>query len=160
MMLRTSLVTFAAAAALLACADEDLRPQRVERPQATRVQLTPVPPGVRVPGALPTFYRIEVRDGDTVEVLAARFGVRPDSIRWNNPSLEAGEPSRGMLLAIPLKDGILHELRPMETLAAIAARYGVPMAAIVDEPSNGLSTGSPLPGGGTVLVPGGRPPVP
>ncbi|MFN8639040.1 MAG: LysM peptidoglycan-binding domain-containing protein [Dehalococcoidia bacterium] len=144
-------------AVILGCTGEERVASTTVPTAITRIQLSP---RARQQGAQPIFYRYEVKDGDTVDVLAARFDVRPEYIRWNNPGLETGEPSRGTLLVIPSRNGLVHELRLGETLSEIADRYGVSLDVILAEPSSGLVAGAPAPTGGTLLIPGGRPPAP
>jgi spore germination protein len=104
------------------------------------------------------FYRVQVGEGETVDVIARRFGVRRESVIWNNEATVGdGEPLKGSLLAIPSVDGIIHEIRPGETLAEIASRFGVEVQAIIDFPSNAINSPTAVPSG-TILVPGGRKP--
>lgn len=125
-------------------------------PTSTRVAVTPSIAPAR--GILPIFYRVEVREGDTVEVVARRFGLRPEYAIWNNEgALRDGELVEGALIQIPSVDGIIHHVRLGETLAEIAALYGVDVQAILDFPANAISSPTAVPSG-TILVPGGRKP--
>lgn len=157
------------ALAIVGCADE-APPVGVPRPVQYVEWLTPssTPTGLRVQASqtsvrpveqVPLFFRIEVREGETVESIARRFGLRPESIRWNNEAaLVSGEPPRGTLLDIPSVDGVLHRVRPGETLSEISAHYGVSVDAITAFPPNGLGSPPGPRNDGLILVPGGRPP--
>jgi LysM repeat protein len=115
--------------------------------------------GQQVRGATPVFYRYEVREGDTVDAIAQRFGIRPETVRWNNEGVLLGpELARGTLLDLPSLDGIIHRVRAGETVEEIATRYGVSAAAIRDLPANGIAATSGLAEGAVILVPGGRRP--
>jgi LysM repeat protein len=160
-----------------ACADEDLESAKADAPRSitvsgiganapsvkgtsvtassTRVNLSPRQPG---PDALPMFYRMQVRPGDTVASVAERFGLRPEYVIWNNESaLRDGELIEGAILDIPSANGILHRPQPGETLADIAARYGVEERVILDFPANASIAAAPT-AGTTILVPDARRP--
>lgn len=125
--------------------------------QTTRVSLTPSSRPARS-AQPPVFYRVQVREGDTVGSVARTYGIRAEYVVWNNEdALQNGELVEGALLAIPSVEGIIHTVRLGETLAEIATRYGVEVQAIIDFPSNGISSPTAVPGS-TILVPGGRKP--
>ena len=106
----------------------------------------------------PVFRRYEARAGDTVASVAGELGLRPESVIWNNEGVESPdqELDAGRELRIPGRDGILHEVRPGETLTSIADRYGADVGNIVSFPANGLADPNLLRVGSTILVPGGR----
>ena len=149
-----------------ACADEDLTGVRTDDPRditvsgiganaptTTIVRLTP---STRPPrgGSLPVFYRMQVQAGNTVAIIAQRFGVRAEYITWNNEGvLRDGELVEGTRLAIPSANGILHEVQPGETLSEIATRYGVDLQAILDHPANASIGSTSLPATTVILVP-------
>lgn len=154
---------------IVGCADED-PPELLPRPLQYVEWLTPSPtsgalrvpasgPAVRPSEQVPIFFRIEVREGDTIESIALRFGLQPESIRWNNEAqLAGGELRPGTLLEIPPVDGVLHGIRLGETLSEIAARYGVPVDVITSFPPNGFGSPPGPRSDGVILVLGGRPP--
>ena len=77
---------------------------------------------------------------------------------WNNDGRRVPRSGarRGTELRIPGRDGVLHEVRPGETLTSIADRYGADVGNIVSFPANGLADPNLLQVGSTILVPGGR----
>ncbi len=102
-----------------------------------------------------------VRPGDTVLGIAARFHLAPETIQWANPSLESNPDLLrvGDRLVILPVDGVLHVVRPGDTLSSIAAKYKVPMEAIASYPLNKMeSINTPLSVGQQLVVPGGQKP--
>jgi len=65
------------------------------------------------------------RRGDTLERLAERFGTDVDSIRSSNRIAVAGLVRPGAELVIANKKGVLHRVKPGETVAMIAQRFKV-----------------------------------
>lgn len=60
--------------------------------------------------------------GDTVDKLAAQFGVSGDTIRWaNNLTSDALEP--GKVLQIPSANGVVYTVKEGDTPASIAEHY-------------------------------------
>ena len=99
-----------------------------------------------------------VASGDTVLGIAERFGLKPESIQWANPSLEANPDVLriGDQLQILPIDGALHTVQVGDTLSSIAAKYKVGMADIIQYSPNGLvDTSSSLSVGTPLIVPGG-----
>ncbi|MYD65821.1 MAG: LysM peptidoglycan-binding domain-containing protein [Chloroflexi bacterium] len=106
-----------------------------------------------------------VQAGDTALSIAAEFGIAVESVVWNNETVTGptDEIDAGELVRVPGADGIIHEVRPGETLAVIANTYDANVGAIVNFRSNGLSDPNLLQVGAVLLVPGGRiesPPAP
>ena len=96
--------------------------------------------------------------GDTVEDLAAKFGLDPLYIRVNNLDLcldRAIRPGESMI--IPQGNGLLHEVRYGETLADIAIRYNVAVADI--ETANQLQALEEISEGRLLFVPNAKPPA-
>lgn len=102
-------------------------------------------------------YRIQ--PGDTLEKIAARFGISQDTIVWNNDGIYVNRLLPGDTLTILPEDGILHRTRQEETIQAIADKYKVSPFRIVDSEFNPLlRNASPmtlLPPGIDVMVVGG-----
>lgn len=106
-----------------------------------------------------TYYRVKA--GDTVLAIAAKFGLQPETIMWSNSNIEQN-PDRlsiGDELRILPVDGVLHVVKPGETLSDLADQYKVKMDAIVSYAGNGLADASaPLPIGKEIVIPGGTKP--
>jgi LysM repeat protein len=83
-----------------------------------------------------------VQTGDTVYGIAAKFGLRPDTVLWANSSasdnpdwLQVGQE----LLILPV-DGVYHQVTPGDTVDSIATAYKVAPKTILTYPLNELSS--------------------
>ena len=98
-----------------------------------------------------------VRQGDTLYDIAAQFDLAPETIVWSNREGLMDAPwliQPGVELFILPVDGVYHTVRAGETLANIAAEYGVETADLYNE-WNDLEE-EELPHEGQLLVvPGG-----
>lgn len=99
-----------------------------------------------------------VVEGDTVSGIAIRFGLDIETLRWSNPGL-ARNPDRlypgDRLIILPVR-GAYHTVKPGETLAQIARRYGVAEEDIIHYPLNDLHSPYDLVPGQALIIPGGR----
>lgn len=86
------------------------------------------------------FQRHLVSDLDTPNSIAEQYGISADTLIGGNPNInrESHLLQTGFELIILPVDGVLHEVRPGETLASIADLYGVTPEAIINFPSNNL----------------------
>lgn len=110
--------------------------------------------------------RYAVKPGDNVSVIAARFGVTPDSVIWANTALENNPDALtvGQELLVPPVSGVLHQVAKGETITSIAARFKADPAAIFNDPFNQTihdfrSSPPILVTGAFVMVPGGSKPI-
>jgi murein DD-endopeptidase MepM/ murein hydrolase activator NlpD len=103
-----------------------------------------------------TYYTVKA--GDTVLAIAERFGLQPETLMWSNSIIEQN-PDRlsiGDALRILPVDGVIHVVKPGETLSDLADEYGVEMQKIVEYTANGLATtADTLSIGRELVVPGG-----
>jgi murein DD-endopeptidase MepM/ murein hydrolase activator NlpD len=74
----------------------------------------------------------EVQPGDTVQGIAAIYGLKPETIMWSNPAIEdlpdllrIGQE----VVVLPI-DGVYHEVKAGDSLASIVAKYKVEVNAI------------------------------
>ena len=102
--------------------------------------------------AEPFEYIVEA--GDTVPVLATRFGISPTTLLWANDIENPRELVAGSTLTILPISGVMHTVKEGETLQSIARRYGVPADRIAMQ--NELDTESFVAAGLELIVPGGR----
>ncbi len=104
-----------------------------------------------------------VQAGDNVSKIAAKFGLRPETILWSNPELETWPDYIviGQELFLPPLDGAYHEVKAGETLDSIAKRYSVDPLVIIESELNVLTEPYNLQVGQRLMIPGGtRPLVP
>ncbi len=99
-----------------------------------------------------------VQAGDTLWSIAAHFGLDVDTLRWSNPEV-ARNPDmlhQGQALVILPVRGAYVTVQPGDTLAGLAARWGVAPEDISNYPLNNLRPGEePLPGT-KLVIPHGR----
>ena len=119
-------------------------------------------PATPVPTPPPSVYIIyTVEDGDTVDSLAARYGISPDSVVWNNLDLEnANMLTLGQFMRIPMSDGIIYEIRMGDTLSDVAARFGVDVQSITSFAGNRLANADGIAENQIVFIPNGSMPPP
>ena len=91
------------------------------------------------------------KDGDTVQSLAAKFGVSEDSIRWAN-NLTSDNVGGGKQLVIPGTTGVVYTVKAGDDLGALASKYQADKDRIVtynDLEFTGLKSGT------RIVLPGG-----
>lgn len=84
-------------------------------------------------------FQYTVREGDTLSIIAERFGVSLDTIIWENNLKSAKDIKVGQNLRILPTTGILHKVKPGETIYSIAKKYQANAQAIVDWPYNSFA---------------------
>ncbi|HSE61564.1 MAG TPA: CHAP domain-containing protein, partial [Candidatus Saccharimonadales bacterium] len=91
------------------------------------------------------------KDGDTVQSLAAKFGVSEDSIRWAN-NLTSDAIGGGKSVVIPGTTGVVYTVKGGDDLGALASKYQADKDRIItynDLELTGLKVGS------RIVIPGG-----
>ena len=84
-----------------------------------------------------------VVEGDTMESIAAKYGISTDQIRWSN-GLKGTGVTVGDTLYVPSSSGIVYTVKSADTLESIAEKYGSNVAEIVaanDLEVSGISEG-------------------
>lgn len=117
---------------------------------AATTEPTPPPPP-------PSVYIIyTVQDGDTVDGLAARYGIAPLSILWNNLDIESADSLLpGQCLRVPMSDGIIYNIGLGDTLSDIADRFGVDVQAMISFSGNNLKSADSIAENQVVFIPNG-----
>lgn len=95
-----------------------------------------------------------VQPGDTIGVVAERFGVSVNTILWENNLTERSTIRPGDTLRILPLSGVTHKVKRGETLARIAQLYGVTAEAIITE--NDLIDDDALQINDELVIPGGK----
>jgi LysM repeat protein len=117
---------------------------------------------VAIPVSAPVSHNAigyEVKDGETLKDLGARFNVSTDSIRWSNySSLKnmSRDVSKGMKIMIPPVDGVVVTAQQGDTPLGLANTYHVAPSAIVDFNYLRASEQDPIPAGSVIVIPGGK----
>ncbi len=131
---------------------------------------TPLQPGFLVLApvphtTIPERPRLEiitytVQSGDSVFVIAQRFGISPQTIMWANGKLEDNPDLLriGQELLILPTSGVYHVVAQGDTLESIAKKYKVDVAAITGYEVNHLQPPYELTEGQGLIVPGGEKP--
>lgn len=94
-----------------------------------------------------------IRNGDTLDRIAKRFGLRQDTIISLNNLRSQASIRPGVQLRIPNIDGVNHRVRSGESLSSISRSYGIDMTAVVD--ANDLAS-STISSGQTLFIPKAR----
>ena len=71
-----------------------------------------------------------VGEGENIDVIAAKYGVSADQIRWSN-GLKTSDVAVGTVLRIPSSPGIIYTVRAGDTAESIAAKYGSSATEII-----------------------------
>ena len=85
-----------------------------------------------------------VVEGDTMDSIAAKYGITADQIRWSN-NLKTKDISPGNVLLIPSVPGIVYTVKSGDTIESIAAKYGSSATEIIalnDLEVSGISEGA------------------
>ena len=84
-----------------------------------------------------------VKDGESMDAIASRYGLTTDQIRWSN-KLKTTDISGGDVLYLPSKAGIVYTVKDDDTIEGIADKYGSSVAEIItlnDLEVSGISDG-------------------
>jgi flagellum-specific peptidoglycan hydrolase FlgJ len=120
---------------------------RLPRPTAIKQRRVAVQP-----------FEYEVREGETLQEIAARFGTDVGALLWNNGLDGPDQVTPGAKLTILPVRGVLHLVKPDETLASIAERYGSRIEDVMI--ANALDGSDRIRPGQVIIVAGGNVPMP
>lgn len=71
-----------------------------------------------------------LEEGESLDILAAKYGVSADQIRWSN-NLKTNDVAVGTVLYIPSTAGIVYTVKAGDTIDTIASKYGSSASEIV-----------------------------
>lgn len=91
-----------------------------------------------------------VKAGETLDQIAARFGVSVDNIRWSN-GLASKTIAEGQSIYIPTVQGIAYTVKDGDSIQSIANHYSAKTSDIISY--NDLETNQTLKPGLVILVP-------
>ena len=83
----------------------------------------------------PEIVDYQVKSGDTLALIADRFNISVDSIKWSN-GLKTDIITPGQVLKIPPDEGVVHKVGVGESVYSIAKKYDVSAQNIVNFPMN------------------------
>ena len=84
--------------------------------------------------------RYEAQSGDTIQSIAAKYGITAESVRWSN-NLSGNSLAAGTKLVIPPVNGIVYTVKAGDTPASLASRFRADVNQIItynDAEINGL----------------------
>ncbi len=127
---------------------------------------TPLEPGrsVMVPGGIKpirdTLILYKVRDGETLDYIASKFGVTKETIAtFNDDKIINNQVSGGMELVILPISGIRVTVQPGDSVTTIANRFKVPAENITGLPMNNVTKDTKLKVGDKLVIPNGLVPA-
>lgn len=119
---------------------------------------------VAVPSDAPVSHapvNYEVKNGETLKDLAARYKVSVDDIRWSNFAAlksTSKDVTDGQKILIPPVDGVVVTTGPNDTAASLAKAYRVTSDVILDFNYLRTTEADAIPAGRLIVIPGGRGP--
>src|SRR3989338_124162 len=98
-----------------------------------------------------------IESGESLSVIAERYGIKVETIMWENAIANANSIRVGQKLMIPPVDGVSYDVAKGDTLEKIAKKYSVTTEAIIAQ--NALETEA-LIKGQSIFLPGAKPIAP
>lgn len=96
--------------------------------------------------------RYVVADGESIDSIAAKYGISSDQVRWSN-NLKTANLSLGQTLLVPGTPGIVYTVKSGDSVESLAGRYGSSVDEIVA--CNDLETNRNLAIGTNIVIPRG-----
>ena len=104
-----------------------------------------------------------VKRGDSPWSISQKFNLKPETILWGNPQLNAaaGSLKAGDRLSILPVDGVLHVAEEGDTLEELQSLHGVPAQEILEYLGNEFDLTQPaqLTAGQQIIIPNGTSPI-
>lgn len=104
-----------------------------------------------------------VKRGDSPWSIAKKFNLKPETILWGNPKLNAaaGSLKAGDTLMILPVDGVLHVAEDGDTVEKLASLHGTPAQEIFEYLGNDFDLSQPplLTAGQQIIIPNGTSPI-
>ncbi len=97
----------------------------------------------------------EVSSGETISTIAEEYGLKTNTVLWEN-GLDAGSTLKiGQKLVIPPVNGVTHVVEKGQDIKKIASVYGIEAEAILKQ--NQMDAGATLKQGEALFIPGAKP---
>jgi len=103
-----------------------------------------------------------VKRGDSPWSIAKKFNLKPETILWGNPKLNAaaGSLKAGDKLMILPVDGVLHTVEDGDTFEKLESLHGTPAQEILEYLGNDFDLAQPqLMAGQQIIIPNGTSPI-
>lgn len=97
----------------------------------------------------------EIESGDTVSTIAEEYGLKTNTVLWENGLSSTSTLKVGQKLVIPPVDGVTHIVEKGQDIKKIASVYGISGDSIIKQ--NRLEEGADLNSGEAIFVPGAKP---
>ncbi len=96
-----------------------------------------------------------VESGESLSVIAKKYGVSVETIQWENNIRNTNSIRAGQKLNIPPVNGISYKIQNGDTLEKVAKKYSINTEAIIAQ--NNLTENSPLIRGSELFLPNAKP---
>ncbi|MCC6643637.1 M23 family metallopeptidase [Candidatus Peregrinibacteria bacterium] len=97
----------------------------------------------------------EVVSGDTISTIAQEYGLKTNTVLWENGLTATSKLRIGDKLSIPPVDGVSHSVEKGQDLKKIASLYSVDAGVIAKQ--NQLADNATLVAGQAIFIPGAKP---
>ena len=98
-----------------------------------------------------------VQDGDSVSLIADKFGLSLNTLLWANDLSSKSKVKPGQKLVILPVDGLIHHVKDGDTISQLAKAYQIKTDDIIS--FNDLASNGDIYMGDILIIPGGKPPV-
>jgi murein DD-endopeptidase MepM/ murein hydrolase activator NlpD len=100
----------------------------------------------------------QVADGDTLSIIANKFAISTETIKWANNLDNIHTIKPGQTLKILPVSGVAVTVKSGDTLESLAKKYSASSQAILDFPFNDIPDDFSLKSGQSLIIPEGSPP--
>ena len=94
----------------------------------------------------------QVKDGESINQIAGLYGLKPETLIWENEIVNVSDVKPGQVLRIPPADGVTYVVQSGDVLGKIASKYDINDVEI--QKYNNLN-GTSLKVGQRIFIPGG-----
>ncbi|NDK08067.1 LysM peptidoglycan-binding domain-containing protein [Candidatus Gracilibacteria bacterium] len=95
----------------------------------------------------------EIKYGDSIALIASRFGVSRNSVYWANNFDDKTVIHPGQKIKIPPVSGLIHTIKKGDTISSLAKKYDINEEKILKQ--NLLTSEDPIKIGDELVIPGG-----